>query len=45
MKLLHKISKNNKIKEKNIKCGEHPSRNLEMICLEEICKICNFWLS
>ena len=88
MKLLHKISENNKIKEKNInlnlniidnyqtnsptsspskglntarinrqnleslklytlsnskkniKCGEHPSRNLEMICLEEICKIC-----
>ena len=88
MKLLHKISENNKIKEKNInlnlniidkyqtnspasspskglntarinrqnldslklytlsnskrnaKCGEHPNRNLEMICLEEICKIC-----
>ncbi len=25
---------------KNIKCSEHPNRNLEMICLEEICKIC-----
>ena len=22
------------------KCSEHPSRNLEMICLEELCKIC-----
>ena len=22
------------------KCLEHPSRNLEMICLEELCKIC-----
>ena len=24
----------------NLKCNEHPNRNLEMICLEEICKIC-----
>ena len=26
--------------KKSEKCLEHPSRNLEMICLEEMCKIC-----
>ena len=26
--------------KKNVKCNEHPNRKLEMICLEEICKIC-----
>ena len=26
--------------KKSIKCNEHPNRKLEMICLEEICKIC-----
>ena len=28
---------NSKLTEK---CSEHPSRNIEMICLEELCKIC-----
>jgi hypothetical protein len=27
-------------KNNNLKCNEHPNRKLEMICLEEICKIC-----
>ena len=26
--------------KKNEQCLEHPNRNLEMICLEELCKIC-----
>ena len=26
--------------KKNVKCNEHPNRKLEMICLEDICKIC-----
>ena len=26
--------------KKSTKCNEHPNRKLEMICLEEVCKIC-----
>ena len=32
-------STNTKLKT-NERCTEHPTRNLEMICLEELCKIC-----
>ena len=32
-------STNTKLKTTE-KCTEHPTRNLEMICLEELCKIC-----
>ena len=32
-------STNTKLKTAE-KCAEHPTRNLEMICLEELCKIC-----
>lgn len=38
---LESLKLNTLSNSKNIvKCREHPNRNLEMICLEEICKIC-----